>query len=361
MILQKYISVHWYPGADAYEPPTTQAEAKDAMRPMLLSALSDPERKVRTAAAFAVSTIARFDWPEDWPELLTGLVALLNSGSTDAVHGAMRVATEFVKHDLSEDQLTPVIRDLVPSLLSILGNTNHSFATRADTVAVYRHILTMLSMVKDEHPQAVRQALDSIANVWFGAFNQLLSVDAAADLRTSWESLALRIQIFRVLLQFQASFPKYIAPHVAMYIRIGIINLTSLLPAFNEYYISSDPDAPEPPLPAPDAAYTSKMDLDDLAAAIFEFFEPTIRVPQAKDLLVTGSDDDARGSAIMETIISLVLTYTQVTRQQEEEWLEDANAFVEDEDEDNIVYSLRIVGYDLMGVSRNSGYADYSP
>jgi hypothetical protein len=356
VLLQKYINKHWYSGADEFEQPPTRPEAKDAIRPLLLGALSDPERKVRTAAAFATSTIARFDWPEDWPTLLSSLVQLMNAGGTDGVHGAMRVVLEFVKNDLSEDQLIPVITELVPALLAILGNPQHSFATRADTVAVYRHIVTMLSTIKDEHPQAVRQALDGMAGVWFNAFTQLLSIDAAADVSASWESLALRIQIFRVLLTFQFSFPRYLAPHLTTYIHIGIVNLTSLLPTFASHYISSDPDAPEPPTPAPDATYSAKMDLDDLATNIFEFFEPTIRVPAAKEMLIQGSGNDERGTDVMETIINLVLTYTQVMRQQEEEWLEDANAFVEDEDEENIICSLRIIGYDLMGVSCGGWY-----
>ena len=39
------------------------------------------------------------------------------------VHGAMRLFTEFVRNDLSEDQLLPVMRELVPVLLSILGDS----------------------------------------------------------------------------------------------------------------------------------------------------------------------------------------------------------------------------------------------
>lgn len=67
-----------------------------------------------------MSTIAKYDWPEDWPTLLNDLVNLL-AGSADSVHGAMRVVAEFVKNDLSEDQLLPVVRDLAPALLKILG------------------------------------------------------------------------------------------------------------------------------------------------------------------------------------------------------------------------------------------------
>ncbi|BEJ11716.1 hypothetical protein CspHIS471_0201760 [Cutaneotrichosporon sp. HIS471] len=346
ILLQKYIDRHWSAMSDAFEPPATPSEVKDLIRPMLLRALSDRERKVRTAAAFACSTVARFDWPDDWPSLLSELTRMLQTGSPDAVHGAMRVVTEFVKNELSEDQLVPVVRDLVPALLAVLGSPGaHSFLTRADTVAVYRHIVTLLEMLKDEHPQAVRQALDGMAPVWFDAFTQLLSVDAAVDLQTSWESLALRIRIFRVLLQFQTKFPRYIAPHIPTFLRLAILNLTSLLPAFNRYYISSDPESPDPPLP--EDSFQVKMDLDDLASSIFEYLEPTVRSKEAKDILLNAAED--RGTAVMETIVGLVLTYTQVTRQQEEEWLEDANAFVEDEDEDNFEYSLRIIGHDLMG------------
>lgn len=39
------------------------------------------------------------------------------------VHGAMRLFTEFVRNDLSEDQLLPVMRELVPVLLTILGDS----------------------------------------------------------------------------------------------------------------------------------------------------------------------------------------------------------------------------------------------
>ena len=71
--------------------------------------------------AHVLSSIANADWPDEYPDLLTSLIHLLSSGSTDSVHGAMQVFTEFIKADLTEDQLLPVLRDLLPSLLNILG------------------------------------------------------------------------------------------------------------------------------------------------------------------------------------------------------------------------------------------------
>ena len=68
-----------------------------------------------------LSLIANCDWPEEYPDLLTSLIGLLSSQSTDSVHGAMQVFVEFVKADLTEDQLLPVLRELLPALLNILG------------------------------------------------------------------------------------------------------------------------------------------------------------------------------------------------------------------------------------------------
>jgi hypothetical protein len=69
-----------------------------------------------------LSKIANSDWPEEFPDLLTSLISLLSSNSPDSVHGAMQVFTEFIKSDLTEDQILPVLRDLLPVLLNILGS-----------------------------------------------------------------------------------------------------------------------------------------------------------------------------------------------------------------------------------------------
>ena len=71
-----------------------------------------------------MSSIADADWPDEYPDLLTSLISLLSSSSTDSVHGAMQVFVEFVGGDLSEDQILPVLRQLLPALLDILGTAD---------------------------------------------------------------------------------------------------------------------------------------------------------------------------------------------------------------------------------------------
>lgn len=76
--------------------------------------------------AHTLSLIANADWPDEYPDLLTSLIGLLSSSSTDSVHGSMQVFNEFIKADLTEDQILPVLRELLPVLLNVLGSTQVS-------------------------------------------------------------------------------------------------------------------------------------------------------------------------------------------------------------------------------------------
>jgi len=128
----------------------------------------------------------------------------------------MQVLTEFIKSDLTEDQLLPVLRQLLPVLLQILGATEvmklnprvlrlgltsalqqHTALTRARTISVFRQCVAALFMVKDQHPQAVKEATASVLPVWLEAFKVLLNIDPQQDVSHSenWDGLAIRIQV----------------------------------------------------------------------------------------------------------------------------------------------------------------------
>ena len=81
--------------------------------------------------AVIVADIAHPDWPDDWPSLMSQLLLLIAPGSSpDAVDGGMRVLLDFVGVDLTEDQLLPIARQLLPQILSILATPQVSPARR---------------------------------------------------------------------------------------------------------------------------------------------------------------------------------------------------------------------------------------
>ena len=64
-----------------------------------------------SSIAYAISTIAHWDWPDEWRNLFGFLMEALKSGNEAAVHGSMRVLTEFTRDlpDIHIPQVAPVI------------------------------------------------------------------------------------------------------------------------------------------------------------------------------------------------------------------------------------------------------------
>ncbi|MEQ2218849.1 Importin 9 [Xenoophorus captivus] len=92
--------------------------AKAAIRELLPSGLRESISKVRSSVAYAVSAIAHWDWPEAWPQLFTLLMEMLVSGDVNAVHGAMRVLTEFTR-EVTDTQMPLVAPVILPEMYKI--------------------------------------------------------------------------------------------------------------------------------------------------------------------------------------------------------------------------------------------------
>ncbi|KAJ8502564.1 hypothetical protein ONZ45_g11647 [Pleurotus djamor] len=212
-------------------------ERRQMMRQAIFQGLSDSERKIRSLSAVTLSHIAHCDWPDEYPDLLTNLLQLLSSVSPDSIHGAMQVFTELIKSDLTENQILPMLRDLLPVLLNILGSTDHTPLTRSRTISVFRQCAEALFMVKEQHPQAIREATASVLPVWLEAFKVLLNIDPPQDFSApTWDSL-----------------------------HVSHTGLQTLYIPLAKYYLSADAGG------TPGTSEDGSVDLSQLACPIFDF------------------------------------------------------------------------------------------
>lgn len=72
--LKQQVKRHWSEASRSYEEPMTDASVKVAVRNALLTGLSEANSKVRTSIAMVIGAIAKWDMPEEWPELLPWLL-----------------------------------------------------------------------------------------------------------------------------------------------------------------------------------------------------------------------------------------------------------------------------------------------
>ncbi|KAG1848518.1 armadillo-type protein [Suillus subalutaceus] len=321
IILRKYVKERWSPYFESFKGNAPSVEVKSQIRHAVLQGLSDSNRKIRSLCAHTMSYIGNCDWPDEYPELLNSLIALISSSSPDAVHGAMQVFTEFIKSDLTEDQILPVLRQLLPVLLTILGSTEqHTPLTRARTVSVFRQCVTALYMVKDQHPQAVKEATATILPVWLEAFKVLLNLDPLKDVsnQDNWDGLAVRIQVFKTLDVIHTSFPRAMTSYVRGYLDASLRHLQVMSETYDTFYISGSASAPG-------SSEEETVEIPHLICPLFDFVSNVVRGGKAKEWLQ------------VENLNSL-----------EETWATNANAFVAHEEDDTQAYGVRVAGFELL-------------
>ncbi|KAG2743701.1 ARM repeat-containing protein [Suillus brevipes Sb2] len=335
IILRKYVKERWSPYFESFKGNAPSVEVKSQIRHAVLQGLSDSNRKIRSLCAHTMSYIGNCDWPDEYPELLNSLIALISSSSSESVHGAMQVFTEFIKSDLTEDQILPVLRQLLPVLLTILGSTEqHTPLTRARTVSVFRQCVTALYMVKDQHPQAVKEAIATILPVWLEAFKVLLSLDPLKDVsnQDNWDGLAVRIQVFKTLDVIHTSFPRAMISYVRGYLDASLCHLEVLSETYETFYISGSGSAPG-------SSEEETVEIPHLICPLFDFVSNVVRGGKAKEWLQVEN---------LNRLVSGIFNYSQMTADDEETWATNANAFVAHEEDDTQAYGVRVAGFELL-------------
>lgn len=350
--LRKYITARWSPYFDGFVGPAIQVSVKQQIRQALLGGLADPVRKIRLATSYAISTIAGPDYPDEYADLLPRIGQLLQQGEPNGLHGAMALLSEFVRVEMDEVQLIHVAKEILPVLEQVLADQErHTAYIRARCLLVFRQCLTTLFMVKETYPDAVKQASQTMLPRWLAMMQQLLAKDPAQQLGTDlqgWGTLALRNEIFKTL-KVAAMFRAPFKSHLHAFMHSSISNLSSLLPVFRQLHLSnaSDLSAPTPEEGDDDVA----CDVPALACSILDFINEASRGDRCRDVFLRGgTGGQGQETEVLQQLISLLLVYIDMTVDDEDNWASDANAFIADEDDETLAYSLRIAAADLLGM-----------
>ena len=79
VVLKKWVRDHWDASAPHFAPPLASEEEKARVREALPTGLTDPDRRLRTAVAMALGAVARWDVPDQWPDLLPSLIQAITA------------------------------------------------------------------------------------------------------------------------------------------------------------------------------------------------------------------------------------------------------------------------------------------
>eukprot|EP00794_Sanderia_malayensis_P006843 gene6843-7611_t len=329
VVLKQYVEGHWsHVSAEKFKPPETSEEAKALIRQSLPKALQDPSSKIRSSVAYALSSIAHWDWPEDWPGFFDLLVQAINSGEQNLIHGAVRVMTEFVK-EVSDLQMPHVAPIILPNVLHIIQHPEtYELRTRSRAIDIFNTVADLVALMKEVYKTAGKELLYPLLPSFVAAFVKELSTPDG-----DMSDCGLKKEVFKALQTLIKGFPRVMADYLQMILSpIWVIFTESV-----EFYIRTTVNNVvhhQDPVDEDGEV----LSFENLIFGVFEFITALVEVPKYKKAV----------KGYLEDIIFYVLMYMQITEEQIELWSEDVNKFIEDEDEESFSCSVRISAQYLL-------------
>lgn len=351
--LRQFIERNWTGESDDGPVIPISDPVKEQVRSVLLEiALSpDQERKIKTAASFAVSKIANADFPEQWPSLLPTLLNVIPTGSDSQLHGALRVLRDLVEESLSDEQFFSMAQSIVKVVYEVALNENRKPILRALAISVFKGTFDLMDQVKEDHPKEVKGFADEALKGWFPFFHQVMKaplpeIDGQImGQPDSWNGIiALKLQVVKCLMKVKHVFPALLLPETPGFFESAWQELLLIEPAYEQMYIENEAQGrleDSDGLP-----YT----LDFLVLEQLDFLTGCLRAGPVQKQLQAQID---QSGAVHETqwvldLMKLATSYAQIAREEQELWEIDVGLYLAEETSVSANYTPRTASGDIL-------------
>ncbi|ODM92754.1 Importin-9 [Orchesella cincta] len=325
VVLRQYVDTHWTSIAEKFVPPEPNEQVKAALREMAPVGLTYHESKIRNSVAAIISSIAHWDWPEQWPSLFDSLMKLLQL--EQGVQGAMRVMTEFAK-EFSDEHMVHFAPRILPAMCNIIRQGDrYTMYTRARAAQIFRTCVRMIANLSQGNKQISAQLLDPILPEYMKAFVEVLSDSSTNPIYVLKKDVVKSISI--LIRHFQ----KKMVPYLDHLLQPAWNILTSSTQQFREIYLGAEDDDPDVDSDG------EACGIEGVIYAIFELVQTLVETPSVSKSMLQNTLPD---------LIYFTIFYMQVPQERVETWNTSPAIFVTDEDEDSVAYTLRTCAQDLL-------------
>ncbi|XP_067129013.1 importin-9 [Centruroides vittatus] len=328
VLLKQYVEVHWCQHSEKFHSPETTEEAKATIRQLLPLGLRESISKVRSSIAYAISAIAHWDWPENWPELFDILMHSLTSEDHNAVHGGMRVLTEFC-NEVTDNQMPQVAPIILPQMYRIFTSSDkYNIRVRGHAVEIFSTCVQVISMMVDYNKKAAKELLYPISTQFTEALVAALLVPDGVN-----SDSGLKKDVLNALTLLVKCVPKLMSswlPHILTPVWNALTESASI---YVKTVVNDTEDANNPV-----DSDGEVLGFENLVFSIFEFVNVLVESPKFRNFVKKGLSD----------LMYYIVLYMQITEEQINIWTNNPDQFVEDEDEETFSYSVRISAQDLL-------------
>ncbi|XP_059445702.1 uncharacterized protein LOC132177414 isoform X1 [Corylus avellana] len=335
VLLKQFIKKHWQEGEDSFEHPAVSSDEKAVIRRLLLLSLDDSHRKICTAISMAMASIAVYDWPENWPDLLPFLLKLISDQTNmNGVHGALRCLA-LVSGDIDDKTVPALVPILFPCLLTIMSSPQvYDKYIRTKTLSIVYSCTSVLGAVSGVYKTETAALIIPMLKPWMDQFSIILEQPVQSEDPDDW---SIRMEVLKCLNQFVQNFP-----NLESELMVLVGPLWKTFESSLRVYVRSSIEGTED-------SYEGRYDSDggekSLDSFVIQLFEFLLTIMSTAKLVKVIADN-------VKELVYYTIAFLQITEQQVHTWSVDANQFVADEDD--ITYSCRVSGALLLEEVVNS-------
>ena len=328
VVLKRHTEVHWCSNSEKFVIPEISDTSKAIIRELIPQALADGSSKVRGCVAYAIATVAHWDWPESWPGLVPALLANLSSGLSSLVHGSIRVFVELAR-DITEAQINEVLPALLPKLLEIFINSEvYTSRTRSRSINIFTTFIQLIHTISKEYIEAPHKLLFPILPSYMEAFYHFLTAQTKSN-----SELSLQREVYGCFKELLRDFPKQVLPF-----------FDKILPTFWLCFIQSTQSYLKNVVFSSEAGEEeadsdgNQISLDSILFSQFGVWNALILFKRFHELL----------KGYLTDFIFHLITLIQVSEDTYLSWLNSVSQLVEDEESVLSSYSVRICSLDVI-------------
>lgn len=330
VLLKQFIKQHWQEDEETFIQPIVSTEEKAAVRNLLLLALDDPHGKICTAVGMAIASIAHYDWPEDWPNLLPLLLKLISDqANMNGVHGALKCLA-LISDDLDDKLVPKLVPILFPCLYTIVSSPHiYDGPLRTKALSIVYSCTSVLGGMSGVYKSETRELMIPMIKLWMEQFSFILRSPVGSEDPDDW---SIRIEVLKCLIQFVQNFPSLTEAELYVILAPLWQTFVSCLKVYESASVQAIEDS-----------YSGRVDSDGSERSLESF------VVQLFEFLLTIVGNPRLVKAIGKNYNELVyytIPFLQMTEEQVHTWSLDANQYVADEDE--VTCSARISGLLLL-------------
>ncbi|XP_022915238.1 importin-9 [Onthophagus taurus] len=313
VLLTKYIKTHWRQGDPFFIEPVVADTIKKKLRSVLPTGLSDNIPKVQNAVASTLATIAVYDFPNVWNDMIAMLTCKLSSQTSNDVVGGLHFLNEFTKV-ACRGQLILLTPNIYEYLYKVCQNdmcvtSNRSLAISITSMLIHTDY-TSNRCREDTTLNAIEYFCDLLITILYQPFSDKVDY-------------CLKAEIYRFLFNVYLYLPNMIKKAVQRLIPVTWEIFNKCQSAYTAAVM--DPNA---------------LDFSGHHGDLLELICNSLRIFQTAILQVDSGKEFIYKN--LPEVLCKFIVFMSVTIEQEMQWFDDEEAFYNDHSGDSIENNVRL-------------------